>query len=181
MRTKFIIVGRSGSGKDYLTNYICSEFGFKQLLSYSTRPKRFDNENTHIFITGHEADEIVNSQTVIAYTEIGQYVYFGTYEQFIESDVYIVDKNGIDYLKNNFTEQLIKENIQIVVIYVYAPETLRLERALKRNADISTIKARFYAENNQFDLLEKCIEYDWFVNNQNGEHAKKIIKEIINE
>lgn len=179
MQTKFIVVGRSGAGKDYLTNYLCEELGLKQLLSYTTRPKRFADESTHIFITDEEAQHIISTQDIIAYTEIGQYKYFGTYQQFIESDIYIVDKQGIDYLKINYAKQLEKDNIQIVVIYVYVPMKLQRERALQRNPNADIFRERYYAENAQFNLLEKTVAFDWFVNNKDGDKAKKIIKAIV--
>jgi hypothetical protein len=180
MQTKFIIAGRTSSGKDYLTNYLCATFGFKQLLSYTTRPKRFDTENTHIFITDEEEQNILNTQSIIAYTGIGQYKYFGTYQQFIESDIYIVDKQGIDYLKQNFTQQLMQEQIQIVVIYVYAEKQLRQERALKRHNNLNTYVKRDEVENAQFTALEHNVEFDWFVRNHNENRAKRVIKEIVN-
>jgi guanylate kinase len=179
MQTKFIIAGRTGSGKDYLTNYLCDTFGLKQLLSYTTRPQRFENENTHIFITDEEANVITQAQPIIAYTEIGQYKYFGTYQQFVESDIYIVDKQGIDYLKSNFMEQLNKDDIKIVVIYVYADDNIRRQRALQRNSNIDVFTKRNDVEDTQFAQLEQKMEYDWFIFNQGNHDAKRTIADII--
>ena len=48
MHTIFLIVGESGSGKDTLVSKICSECGYNQLLSYTTRTQREGEKNTHI-------------------------------------------------------------------------------------------------------------------------------------
>ena len=48
-KTIFCVLGRTASGKDTLVADICAKHNLKQLISYTTRPKRSENENTHIF------------------------------------------------------------------------------------------------------------------------------------
>lgn len=44
-----LVLGASGSGKDYLVDKVCKEYNRKKVVSYTTRPRR-DNEspNSHI-------------------------------------------------------------------------------------------------------------------------------------
>jgi hypothetical protein len=90
-----------------------------------------------------------------------------------------VDKKGIGYLKQNCAEQLIKDNIRIVVIYIHVEDTLRRQRALQRLNDVNIFLERNKSEDCQFTTLEHNVEYDWFVNNNEANKAMKIISEII--
>ena len=46
----YLIVGKSGSGKTTLVEAL-KKYGYNSIESYTTRPKRFDNETCHTFIT----------------------------------------------------------------------------------------------------------------------------------
>lgn len=179
IKTKFLIVGRTSSGKDSMTNYLCNELGLKQLLSYSTRPKRFPEENTHEFISIPHSNYIQATEDIIAYAQIGEIEYYATYQQFMDSDIYVIDYNGIKYFRDNYQQKLIENGIQTVTIYIHTNDDLRAERAMKRCNDIVTYNQRCIDENEQFTEIESNVDYDWFVNNNDGEKAKKIIKEIV--
>ena len=69
MHTVFLVVGESGSGKDSLVTKICNDLGYKQLISYATRPRRVNEGDTHIFITPDEVEKYRDQ--MIAYTQIG--------------------------------------------------------------------------------------------------------------
>ena len=51
---KILLVGESGSGKNTIQDYLSSLYGYVPLLSYTTRPRRIPEENTHTFITEDE-------------------------------------------------------------------------------------------------------------------------------
>ena len=46
-----VVVGRTGSGKSSLINKLCERRGYKQLISQTTRPRRSDADNDHLFVT----------------------------------------------------------------------------------------------------------------------------------
>ena len=48
------ILGKTASGKDLLVNKLCERSGLKQLISYTTRERRVDEGDTHIFISDEE-------------------------------------------------------------------------------------------------------------------------------
>ena len=64
----FLVIGRSGCGKDTLVNYMCQKYGLKKLKSYTTRPQRPNEEDTHIFISPEDVQKYQDD--IIAYTEI---------------------------------------------------------------------------------------------------------------
>ena len=70
----FVIIGKSGSGKDSVFNLLKEDkqLNLEPLVLYTTRPMR-KNETQgveHIFISTEEAEKIKQNQTLLAYTKI---------------------------------------------------------------------------------------------------------------
>lgn len=148
------IAGRTGSGKDYLAKKL-EEKGLKVLKSYTTRPRRTENEDTHTFITKEEADKITDK---IAVTTINGYDYFATYTQVKENDIYVIDPNGLKTLCENLKDE------KIVVIYVKANDEERKKRAVERSdnleKELEIFNKRNDSENKQFTEFEKLLDLD---------------------
>ena len=146
------IVGRTGSGKDYLAKEF-ERFGYKILKSYTTRPKRYENEDTHIFISKEEANKIVDKMAV---TEINGYEYFSTISQVKENDIYIIDPEGLKTLTKS-----VDNKEPIYVIYVFVDNNIRKEKAINRNSnteqEIIVFNNRNDSENEQFTEFERHI------------------------
>ena len=79
-----LILGRSGTGKSTLEQLLCQTYNVKAIKSYTTRPKRSQDEDNHIFIT---KDEINNYPNKIATTTINDNFYFATKEQLDELEL----------------------------------------------------------------------------------------------
>ena len=45
-----LIVGKTNSGKSSLIKKLCNRTGLLQLTSYTTRPRRNEQDNDHIFV-----------------------------------------------------------------------------------------------------------------------------------
>ena len=147
-----LIVGRTCVGKDTLTNALIKKGGLKMLKSYTTRPKRYESENTHIFINPALAGYIVDK---VATTRINEYEYFATKDQLINNDIYIIDPYGIKTLLTHCPD------ISFQIIHVTAPKTLSKQKAINRsnNPDESTVfEKRYESENRQFSEFEKISE-----------------------
>jgi len=167
------LIGESASGKDSLANLLEKE-GYKVLKSYTTRSPRPNEYNTHIFIKPEEVIKYKNN--MIAYTRIGEYEYFATYDQLKESDIYIIDPIGYYELKKKV------KNVKLIPIYINVSEQTRYERALQRiNYDEKQkqeIDKRFIAEYDQFQKFRKNEEF-YSIINHNINKAVEIIKKII--
>lgn len=162
----YLIAGRTGSGKDYLAKKIVelsnvitdhdkpiNEEPMTILKSYTTRPKRTESEDTHIFITKDEADTYTDK---VATTKIGEYEYFATADQVEHTDLYIIDPNGIEELTKNMPDT------EFQIIYVHADEDLnRRINAIKRAEDKikeeEIFAKRNDAEDEQFTEFEDKI------------------------
>lgn len=119
MKKLICIVGESGSGKSAIYDGLRKR-GFKVIDSFTTRPRRRENEHGHIFVSKEEFEAIRGN--LVAYTMFNGYEYGTTREQIETSDFYIIDPAGLDYL----AEKVGRENL--FVVYIYCGEKERLER-----------------------------------------------------
>ena len=169
----YCICGETCSGKDTLVNDIIKKYPdkLKLVCSYATRPRR-DNETEgkeHYFVTKEEFDRIKNEkcENILAYTKISSnddsegYEYMALEDELEKSNVYIIDPNGIKYLKDKYEDKL-----DIKVIYIYAPIEKRRERAKASRSDFEKeFEKRVEAEEGQFRDLVANKEYDYIVCN----------------
>ena len=169
-KTVVLIVGRSASGKDSVVREL-TKLGYKQLISYTTRPRRIGETDTHIFITDEDVEKYKDD--IIAYTEIGSNKYFATKQQLQDADLYVIDPKGIKYLKRNI------KDIKFVTIHINLPTEERFKRALNRGDEVEDIIKRFNAENDQFDELVLNGEYDYSITNYNLNKTVEVVKKII--
>lgn len=128
---------------------------FDTIVSYTTRPKReYETDGKeHWFIDEKEAQRILTSQTIVAYTEIGKYKYFAT-KSILEDEsknLYVIDPKGIKYILENFSDLR-----EYIIIYVNPNDYIRMNRA-KHRSDYNekVFKEREQAEDEQFKLFEK--------------------------
>lgn len=171
MHNIILLVGESNSGKDSIA-YLLEKDGYTILKSYTTRRKRNEEGNTHRFI--RPEDVKLYQEDIIAYTKIGQYEYFSTKQQLVESDIYIIDPNGVDYMKEK------AKDIKFITIYINVSNAERLNRAINiRKDDIEEVEKRFSAEKKQFDDFRLNAEFDYSVCNYDLDKAYKIVKYII--
>ena len=145
---KLLIVGASGTGKDTLARELCKA-GLKQVISYTTRERRFPGEDTHIFVTPEEAKKYTDR---VAETKIGKYEYFATRQQVEESDIYVIDPKGLYTLSSTLP------NETFLVVYLTADREEALSHAISRgeNEEKERKKCleRFAAEYEQFHEFE---------------------------
>lgn len=155
----FCVVGLSGSGKDAIVQEMCRLTGKKQVISYATRPKRKNEGETHIFIKPEEVVEY--EQDFAAYTRINTFEYFTTKSQLRNPEIifYIIDPNGVKWLKENFNER------DICVVYIRVDPDTAKQRALERGDSEEIYDNRHKAEIGQFMdfIVEK--EYNFVIDN----------------
>lgn len=175
----FLLVAPSGSGKDTVANKLCEDYGFTKVRSYTTRPRRVnDNTDTHnhLFITEEVYQNIISTQQVVATTIFSDYHYCATQEQINNNDLYIVDICGIETLKHNYIGTK-----QVKVIGIECSLDDREERMLKRGDNVNQVCRRlahdvraFYGWNNHLDIC--------FTNNNNElENCCKQIKSYVDK
>lgn len=169
--TVLLLVGGSASGKDSVANKLTMDKGYRQLISYTTRPRRGGEGDTHIFITNDEVEQY--QEDMIAYTKIGSFQYFATRQQLENSDIYVIDPTGAKYLKQ------IVDDIKFITVHINLPEEVRFQRAIKRGDKKGNIIKRFIDESTRFEEFMKNGEYDYSITNHNLEKTAAIIQSIL--
>lgn len=166
------LMGRTASGKDFLSNKLCERTGLNKLISYTTRPRRENEGDTHIFITDEDYQQLEDSGQIATYTQIGQYRYCCTIDQLYENDVYVIDPIGIKNLK-----KLDLPNLRIVTVFINVPDDVREDRALnKRNDNKSAFRIRSHAEREQFRTMARDLDFDYSVSNIEWPKAYSVLR-----
>jgi guanylate kinase len=142
------IVGRSGAGKDTLANHFAELYGWKQVISATTRPRRYPTENTHLFVSEVEA---AGMKDRVAETVINGYQYFATREMLEEAEMYIIDPKGIGDICQH-------SDIPITVIYVRCDTQERCRRARLRGDNVERELKVFWERHNSEDAEFSAFE-----------------------
>lgn len=120
----FLIIGCSGSGKTTITEQLEKRYGLKSIQSYTTRPKRYDDETGHTFVTDDEFDKLTDR---VGYTEFAGNRYCATAEQVENNDLYIIDPKGVDFFMKAY-----KGSKTPKIIFINSDLTTRYERMKSR-------------------------------------------------
>lgn len=172
--TLLLIVGRTASGKDSLVGKLCERTSLKAITSYTTRPRRINEGDTHIFTTEEVYEQMQAEGRVAAYTQISGYHYWTTVNQLYENDIYIIDYKGIQTLRD-----LDLPNIRFVTVFVNVPDKIREERALKKRKDDKLVfRKRSLDESAQFREMLKNADFDYSISNIELPKAYSILKLI---
>lgn len=159
--TLILIVGRTGSGKSSLVNKVCERTGFKQLVSHTTRPRRNNEDNDHIFVGEEEYLQTKATGEIVAETEIAGNYYYATRQQLYEADFYTIDPQGRDVLLS-----MDLPNIRFITVYISCPDDLRETRAIGNRGDNKTIyRTRDFAERAQFRKFVSDEKWDYSITN----------------
>lgn len=164
-KTIITIIGRSGVGKDYIAKRLSTILNYPLVVSHTTRPIRSNETNgvEHWFDSKEEFQNVLNNQTVIAYTKIGEYEYCATLEDIEDNCIYVIDYDGIKYLQEHF-----KDQINLKIIYIYCDEYIRRARASTRSDFKIAWEDRNKAEDEQFTEFEMNRPWDLLIDNGNA-------------
>ena len=161
-KTIIAICGRTSSGKDYIAKRLSTILNYPLVVSHTTRPIRSNETNgvEHWFNSKEEFQNVLDNQTVIAYTKIGEYEYCATLEDIENNCIYVIDPLGIEYLQKHF-----KDQINLKIIYIYCDERIRRVRASTRSDFKIAWEDRNKTEDEQFTEFEANRQWDLLIDN----------------
>lgn len=149
-----VLVGESASGKSSIERYMVKKYGYKNIVSYTTRPPRkgeVDGIDYH-FITYEEFNNKIRDGF---FAEIGQYNnwWYGTpAEECTEDKIAVLTPSGLRQLKQACVEG-------ITAFYIRVPRRDRLIQILKRGDDIEEAYRRNLSDVGMFDGIENEVDY----------------------
>lgn len=160
LKNLYLFVGRSGSGKSTIVNYLTKYLHEKQVVSNTTRPRRFPEEDSYHFLSNAEFDALKN---VIAPTMFAGNRYAVTANDLNAGSFYIVDIPGIIELKKHYTNRPIK------VIGIHSTDEELLARMTARGDDNDSIQVRLKHDEQKFEaMFDYC---DIIIRNSNIDEA----------
>jgi len=175
--TIFLIVGKSGSGKDTIADAMANRYGMTRLYSYTTRPSRGEGDS-HLFENDFRKWVAANkNDTIVGYTKFNGHDYWATASLVENSDLYIIDPAGVTFMKEHYDGKK-----KIRVVYVDVPDHVCLTRMCDRGDGLMKATERvvhdatafagakkmadFVVENNN---LDECIETLWkYIEQEDG-------------
>lgn len=148
------LIGESGSGKSTIANRLERKYNYVQAKSYTTRPIRVDDKddiNTHTFITRSEVTEYKND--IVAYNEYNCNIYFVTRKMLENCQLYVVDKQGLIQLKENYRDK------DIISIYIKCDSSIRAKRMADRGDSNEEIMKRLQYDSEAFEGCEELCDF----------------------
>lgn len=148
-RPFIILVGKSGSGKNYIIKKIQEKYPFiKEVLSSTTREPRYKGEDTHKFVSEEQYLKDKEKGNLIAYTFFQGNHYYATKDDLKDCDIYILDPDGVkSFEQTNYYDIFSNKNSigrEIIVVYLYCSFIKRLYRLIKRDGIKKGIKRIIY-------------------------------------
>lgn len=168
------VMGRTSCGKDTLVNKLCDKMGLTAITSYTTRSRRDNEGDTHIFATKDVYEQMKVEGNIAAYTEIAGNYYWTTIDQLYQHSVYIIDPIGVETLRN-----LNLPNLRIVTVFINTPDDIRQDRALnQRGDDRHKFRIRDFSEREQFRTMLKNASFDYAISNIDFAKAYSVLRWI---
>lgn len=148
MKNIYLLIGPSGSGKTTIAEGL-EKWGYKSVVSYTTRPPRYLGETGHIFVSKETFDSL---QPMVAYTRFNGYEYGVTEDIINTHDIYVIDIEGAKFFKEHYHGPK-----GVVCIGLDVPANVCAARMKKRGDDPEKIASRIKFDQEAFkDLKSYC-------------------------
>lgn len=187
----FVLMGKSASGKDTIYKRLLEDerVSLRTIVSYTTRPIRHGEKEgvEYHFVSSQKFEEMKERNLVIEHRDYqtvhGVWSYFTAYDGQFSKDgkeekyLMINTLNGYKQIRDYFG----KENV--IPLYIYVEDGIRLTRALKRERRQKEPKyaemcRRYLADDADFSQEKlKEAEIDTFFDNEN---IDRCMEQIIN-
>lgn len=172
MKNIYLIVGRSGAGKTSIVEELCKRYGYSQVISYTDRPRREGEGNTHIFTDTNTMELLLKD--AVAETYFCGHYYCTVSSQIEENDLYVIDPNGVTFMLQKYNG-----NKVCVIIYINCTEQQAHQRMLERGDKPIDIAHRLSNDNIDFKGYENTADYT--VDNTDFDKCVEEIKSIIDK
>jgi guanylate kinase len=141
-----VLIGASASGKTEIAKLLIKHYGFKKMITYTTRDKRHNEVNG---VDYHFIDEATFLKKAANHdfleTTIYNNTYYGTaFKDALPYRVVIVDIPGANALYHALKDK-------VVIMYIETLESLRKDRMLKRGDQLKDIEKRIALDQRAFN------------------------------
>lgn len=161
-----VLIGESACGKSSIERVLVNKHGFKNVISYTTRPIRVkdgekDGVNYH-YITKKDFLQKMQNGFFAETTYYNDNYYGAAKEDCTDDKVVVVNLDGLHSLSKN-------EGINITSFHIRMPRRMRLIKALLRGDDIDLAYKRSITDATDFAGLDD--EVDFIIENDGITHT----------
>lgn len=176
-----VILGKTASGKTTIVNKLVNEYGYKQIVTYTTRPMRQGEiqDKTYHYISNDEFSKKIEegffAEYTLYHTVFGDW-YCGT----PLDDLQNAEKNSVVIVTPGGYRDIIESiGYKPFSFYIDSDEATIRFRLAKRGDNYKEIERRIAHDNKDF----KGVEYlaDRIIMNYSERNINDIAKKIINE
>lgn len=170
-----ILLGESGVGKTSVEKELVKNFGFKKIISYTTRPPRIgETDGVDYYFVSEDKFREMDKQFLFAETaEYNGWFYGSTTDDYTnahDKTIKILTPSGLREIRR-------KLDIDLFSIYLTVPERDRLIKLLQRGDNIQEAYRRCMSDTGQFDGVKN--EVDICFNNCRYKYSvKEVAKEL---
>lgn len=157
-----VLVGASASGKTEIAKIIMRKYGFKKMVTYTTREKRpgeTDGVDYH-FLSETDFEKKRQNRDFIETTTYNGNHYGTAFSETGRDKVLIVNVEGANSLYARIPDAM-------VIFLLHSPEKLRKTRMLERGDDIETAKERLKKDTALF-RRDRLNHVDHIIENGHG-------------
>ena len=166
-----ILVGQSASGKTEIAKELVNKYGFKKLVTYTSRAMRVGEVEgkDYNFVSAKDFEDKIKNNFFFEYVFYNNNYYGTAFEDITDDKVVILEPKGLNaYLKSNL--------VNVISFYLDSSEEKRRERMIFRKDDPERIKERLLSDRVAFS--KEKIEGVNFILNSNDLSVSELSKEI---
>lgn len=171
--TVILVVGRTGSGKSSLIKRLCERTGLKELCSYTTRTRRSELDNDHIFVEVEDYLQAKENGEIAIDTELAGNYYYSTIEQLYNADLYTINPDALNRLL-----AMDLPDIRFVVVYISCPDKIREARAMARGDDKNKYRVRDFSEKQEFKKFVTEEKWNYAISNLDFAKSYSVLRWI---
>lgn len=173
------LTGPSGSGKSAIEKVLSEEYGFRKVISYTTRHPRANEEN-------HKDYHFISKKEFQKKIDEGSFAEWDCYsgERFYGSDAmsYKTEFNIVCVLTPYGIRQLKAKGIDVKVVYVTADLSIRVKRYMDRISefDISDLQEIYARSERDFGMFKGMNnEADVVIVNNGDKTVKELVVDLL--
>ena len=148
-----VIVGESACGKTSVANYLAEHYGYKKIITYTTRsPREGEQDGVDYYYVSNERFETLKIQNFFAETAIyNNWNYGSAREDYTQDSVIILTPKGLRAIRNSGIKNIFS-------VYIHVPRRDRLIKCLNRGDDIEEAYRRSLSDVGQFDGIKDEVD-----------------------